>query len=66
MRLKREYPQLGRAEDSRAAAAALPGLQCPAISTVHAVLDRHGLVTPRRRRRYRAEGTAAVAADAAQ
>ena len=30
----------------------------PAISTVHAVLDRHGLVTRRRRRRYRAEGTA--------
>jgi putative transposase len=30
----------------------------PAISTVHAVLDRHGLVRRRRRRRYRAEGTA--------
>src|SRR5215203_3423955 len=33
-------------------------LRCPAISTVHAVLDRHGLVTRTRRRRYRAEGTA--------
>jgi len=30
----------------------------PAISTVHAVLDRHGLVKRRKRRRYRAEGTA--------
>ncbi len=29
----------------------------PAKSTVHAVLDRHGLVTRRKRRRYRAEGT---------
>jgi len=29
-----------------------------AISTVHAVLDRHGLVTRRKRRRHRAEGTA--------
>jgi hypothetical protein len=29
----------------------------PAISTVHAVLDRHGLVTRGRRARYRAEGT---------
>ena len=29
-----------------------------AISTVHAVLDRHGLVKRRRRRRHRAQGTA--------
>ena len=32
-------------------------IQLPAISTVHAVLDRHGLVTRGRRRRYKAEGT---------
>ena len=31
---------------------------CPAISTVHAVLDRHGLVHRCRRRRPRATGTA--------
>ena len=38
--------RLGRAEDSRAAAPTRwPGVRCPAISTVHAVLDRHGLVT---------------------
>jgi putative transposase len=35
-----------------------PDVQGPAISTVHAVRDRHGLVTRRRRRRHRAEGTA--------
>jgi hypothetical protein len=29
----------------------------PAISTVHAVLDRHGLVTRGRKRRYNAQGT---------
>ena len=29
---------------------AVPTSRCPAISTVHAVLDRHGLVTRRRRR----------------
>jgi putative transposase len=29
----------------------------PAISTVHAVLDRHGLVKRRRHRRYKAQGT---------
>jgi putative transposase len=34
-----------------------PEQLCPAISTVHAVLDRHNLVKRRRRRRYRAEGT---------
>jgi putative transposase len=29
----------------------------PAKSTVHAVLDRHGLVERRKRRRYKAQGT---------
>jgi hypothetical protein len=33
-------------------------IQLPAISTVHAVLDRHGLVNRPRPRRYKAEGTA--------
>ena len=33
-------------------------IQLPAISTVHAVLDRHGLVSNGRKRRYKAEGTA--------
>jgi putative transposase len=32
-------------------------IQLPAISTVHAVLDRHGLVSSGRKRRYKAEGT---------
>ena len=51
---------LGRAEDPREAAAAVrPAPHLPAISTVHAVLDRHGLVHRRRRRRgTRATGTA--------
>ena len=35
-----------------------PMIQPPAISTVHAVLDRHGLVKRRKRRRYKAQGTA--------
>jgi putative transposase len=33
-------------------------IQPPAKSTVHAVLDRHGLVKRRKRRRYKAQGTA--------
>jgi putative transposase len=32
-------------------------IQLPAISTVHAVLDRHGLVSNGRKKRYKAEGT---------
>jgi putative transposase len=32
-------------------------IKTPAISTVHAVLDRHGLVQRRKRRRYKARGT---------
>ena len=35
-----------------------PNIKLPANSTVHAVLARHGLVTVRRRRRFKAEGTA--------
>ena len=35
-----------------------PDIKPPAKSTVHALLDKHGLVKPRRRRRYRAQGTA--------
>jgi putative transposase len=32
-------------------------MHLPAISTVHAVLDRHGLVSNGRKRRYKAQGT---------
>jgi putative transposase len=32
-------------------------IHLPAISTVHAVLDRHGLVSNGRKKRYKAEGT---------
>ena len=39
-----------------------PMIKPPAISTVHAVLDRNGLVKRRKRRRYKAEGTALSAA----
>ena len=35
-----------------------PDVHTPAISTVHAVLDRHGLVKHRRGRRNKAKGTA--------
>ena len=58
VRLKREYPSWGAPKIRERLRQRCPGVQCPAISTVHAVLDRHGLVTRRKRRRVRLEGTA--------
>jgi putative transposase len=58
VRLKREYPSWGAPKIRERLRRRCPEVQCPAISTVHAVLDRHGLVTRRKRRRHRAEGTA--------
>ena len=50
--------RLGRAEDPREAAPADDaGPHLPAISTVHAVLDRHGLVKRRRRRHHSTAAT---------
>jgi putative transposase len=55
--LKKEFPEWGAPKIRERLRRLGLGLRCPAISTVHAVLDRHGLVTRRRRRRPRAEGT---------
>ena len=57
VRLKREYPSWGAPKLRERLRQRYPALLCPAISTIHAVLDRHDLVTRRKRRRYRAEGT---------
>jgi transposase InsO family protein len=57
VRLKREYPGWGASKIREKLRQQVPGLQLPAISTVHAVLDRHGLVQRRRRRRPPAAGT---------
>jgi putative transposase len=58
VQLKREYPNWGAPKIRERLRQRCPDVQCPAISTVHAVLDRQGLVTRRKRRRHRAEGTA--------
>src|SRR5690348_3491154 len=55
--LKRDFPDWGAPKIRERLRRLGLGLRCPAISTVHAVLDRHGLVTRRRRSRRRAEGT---------
>lgn len=49
--LKREFPTWGAPKIRERLKTRWPEVQCPAISTVHAVLDRHGLVARRRRRR---------------
>ena len=50
VRLKKEYPRWGAPKIREKLRQRYPDLPCPAISTVHAVLDRHGLVRRRRRR----------------
>ena len=57
VKLKKDYPDWGAPKIRERLRRQSLGMHCPAISTVHAVLDRHGLVTRRRRRRYKAEGT---------
>lgn len=57
VRLKREFPSWGAPKIRERLRRRWPDVRCPAISTVHAVLDRHDLVTHRRGRRHRAEGT---------
>ncbi len=58
VRLKREKPNWGAPKIRERLSRLYPDVQRPAISTVHAVLDRHGLVKRRRGRRNRARGTA--------
>jgi putative transposase len=55
--LKKEYPSWGAPKLREKLIKQYPNVTAPAISTVHAVLDRNGLVERRKRRRYKAEGT---------
>jgi len=57
VRLKREYPGWGAPKIREKLRKQELGPQLPAISTVHAVLDRHGLVKRRRRRQHTSRGT---------
>src|ERR1700716_2601351 len=56
--LRREHPSWGAPKIREKLRRQHSQITLPAISTVHAVLDRHGLVSRgRHRERYRAEGT---------
>jgi putative transposase len=57
VRLKREYPGWGAPKIREKLRRQSTAPHLPAMSTVHAVLDRHGLVRRRRRRRHTASGT---------
>jgi len=57
VRLKREYPSWGAPKIREKLRRQAIAPQLPAISTVHAVLDRHGLVKRRRRRHHSTAAT---------
>src|ERR1700726_132972 len=58
VQLRREHPSWGAPKIREKIKRLGLGVSLPAISTVHAVLDRHGLVTRgRRRHHFKAEGT---------
>src|SRR6266566_5914023 len=57
VQLKRERPSWGAPKIREKLRRLHSDVQTPAISTVHAVLDRHGLVSRGRKRRYKAQGT---------
>jgi transposase InsO family protein len=63
--LKREHPTWGAPKIRDKLIRHYPMLKAPAVSTVHAVLDRNGLVKRRKRRRYKAEGTRLLGAQEA-
>jgi putative transposase len=57
VQLKQEHPSWGAPKIRERLRRKHSEMHCPAISTVHAILDRNGLVKRRRRRIYRPEGT---------
>lgn len=57
LNLKKEKPSWGAPKIREKLARKYPDIKTPAISTVHAVLDRNGLVTRRKRVRGKARGT---------
>jgi putative transposase len=58
VRMRREHPTWGAPKIREKLRRMHNPIQLPAISTVHAVLDRNNLVDTPRRRRYKAEGSA--------
>ena len=57
LRMKQDHPSWGAPKIREKLVKDYPVVKPPASSTIHAVLDRHGLVKRRKPRRYRAQGT---------
>lgn len=55
--IKREHDSWGAPKIRDKLIRTYPMIKPPAVSTIHAVLDRNGLVKRRKRKRYKAEGT---------
>jgi len=58
VRLRKEHPSWGAPKIREKLRRLHKEISLPAVSTVHAVLDRHGLVSSSRKRRFKSEGTA--------
>jgi putative transposase len=57
LEIKKEKPNWGAPKIREKIIRRYPEVKPPATSTVHAILDRNGLVKRRKRRRYKAKGT---------
>ena len=57
LQLKQEYPNWRAPKIGEKLLRRYPMIQPPTNNTIHAVLDRHGLVKKQKSRRYRAQGT---------
>ena len=57
LRIKREHASWGAPKIREKLIKDYPMVHPPAVSTIHATLDRHGLVRRRKRRRHKAQGT---------
>jgi len=57
LRIKQDYPTWGAPKIREKLIKLFSMISPPAQSTIHAVLDRNGLVKRRKRRRYKAKGT---------
>ena len=61
-KIKQQWPRWGAPKIRERLISHFPDIPTPATSTVHAVLDRHGLVNSRKPSRSRAKGTTLSAA----
>ena len=57
LRIKKNKPHWGAPKIRDILMKKYPEVRMPAKSTVHCILDRHGLVSRRKRKRFKAEGT---------